>query len=139
MAVLIAGSLSSGQLELFEGRMFFPLNVGSRIVWGSWKSGSHPTFGQMSGSFAGTLQNFVYMVACVTETCFTLKPILAKSAATTLAVSDPGGVLSATIDTCGPLYVPPAYPAFVISALALATSRSCSGSGTGRTCSRRPG
>ena len=78
----------------------------SRIVCGSWKSGSQPTFGQMLGSFFGTLQNRVYIVACVTEIVFTLKPILARSAATTWAVFEPGGVLSATIVTCGPQYMP---------------------------------
>src|SRR6188472_475003 len=91
MDALIDESLRRGQFELLTGTMFSPLNVGSRIVCGSWKSGSHPTFGQMFGSFFGTLQNFVYMVACVTEIVLTLKPILARSAATTSAVFDPGG------------------------------------------------
>src|SRR5213594_4417478 len=122
IAALMAGSFRSGQFELFTGTMFFPLKVGSRIVCGSWKSGSHPTFGQMFGSFFGTLQNFVYMVACVTETVFTLKPILARSAATTWAVFDPGGVLSATCWIAGPLYIPFEYPACFIIAFALATS-----------------
>ena len=94
MAALIAESFRSGQFELLDGRMFFPLNGTSRMACGSWKSGSQPTFGQMFGSFFGTLQYFVYMVAWVTETIRALMPILARSAATTLAVSDPGATLS---------------------------------------------
>src|SRR4029077_12709479 len=63
ISLLMAGSLRSGQLLLFVVRMFFPLNVGSSSVCGSWKSASQPTFGQMFGSFFGTLQNFVYIAA----------------------------------------------------------------------------
>ena len=48
----------------------------------------------------------MYIVECVTEIVFTLEPILARSAATTWAVFEPGGVLSATIVTCGPVYIP---------------------------------
>src|SRR6185295_2678862 len=106
IARLMLGSLRSGQFELFDDVMFLPLNVTSRTVCGSWKSGSQPTFGQMFGSLFGTLQNRVYIVACVTEIVLTLKPILAMSAATTSAVFEPGGVLSATIVTCDPVYSP---------------------------------
>ena len=60
----------------------------------------------MFGSFFGTLQYFVYIVECVTEIVLTSKPIFARSAATTWAVFEPGGELSATIVTCGPLYMP---------------------------------
>ena len=91
--------------------MLFSANVTLRMACGSWKSGSQPTFGQMFGSFFGTLQYFVYIVACVTEIVLTSKPILAMSAATTCAVFEPGGELSATIVTCGPLYIPFAKPA----------------------------
>jgi len=100
---LIFGSFNSGQLELLTGVIRWPENVTSRTACGSWKSGSQPTFGQMFGSFFGTLQNRVYIVECVTEIVFTLKPIRARSAATTCAVFEPGGVLSATIVTCGPV------------------------------------
>ena len=48
----------------------------------------------MFGSFFGTLQNLVYIVECVTEIVLTLNPIFARSAATTWAVFEPGGVLS---------------------------------------------
>jgi hypothetical protein len=44
---------------LLAGMMLFPLNVGSSMVTGSLKSGSHPTDGQSSGWFFGTTQNFV--------------------------------------------------------------------------------
>ena len=60
----------------------------------------------MAGSLLGTLQNRVYIVECVTEIVLTLMPILARSAATTCAVFAPGEVLSATIVTCGPVYIP---------------------------------
>ncbi len=63
----------------------------------------------------------MYIVECVTEIVFTSKPILAMSAATTCAVLEPGGELSATIVTCGPLYIPFAKPALRISAFAFAT------------------
>ena len=101
--------------------MFLPLKVGSRIVCGSWKSGSQPTFGQMLGSLFGTLQNFVYIVACVTEIVFTLNPILAMSAATTWAVFDPGervvgdrGHLRAAC-TCRPCSRPSSASAFAFA------------------------
>src|SRR5579863_6817220 len=102
----MAGSFRSGQLLLFVWRMFLPLNVGSSSVCGSWKSASQPTFGQMFGSLFGTLQNRVYMAACWTEIVFTFIPIFARLLATTAAVSDPGGELSATCVTCGPVYLP---------------------------------
>src|SRR5262245_49911537 len=111
IAVLIFGSLRSGQLELFTGMIRFPLNVTSRIACGSWKSGSQPTFGQMFGSLLGTPQKRVYIVECVTEIVRTFMPIFARSAATTCAVLEPGGELSATIVSSGPEYIPSAYPA----------------------------
>jgi hypothetical protein len=106
IAALIFGSFKSGQFELFTGVIASPANVTLRTACGSWKSGSQPTFGQMFGSFFGTLQYFVYIVECVTEIVFTWKPILARPAATTCAVLEPGGELSATIVTWGPEYIP---------------------------------
>ena len=100
------GSFSSGQFELFDWRMFLPLNVTSRIVCGRGSRAASPTFGQTFGSFFGSLQYFVYMVAWETDTRWVLMPILARSAATTWAVSEPGGVLSATMLTSGPVYMP---------------------------------
>src|SRR4029453_6075479 len=122
IARLIEGTFRSGQLELFDDVMFLPLNVTSRTVCGSWKSGSHPTVGQMFGSFFGTLQKRVYIVACVTEIVLTLMPILARSAATTSAVFEPGGVLSATWVSCAPVYMPVGLPAFRMFDFAIATS-----------------
>src|SRR3954454_5926077 len=66
IASLTALSFSCDQLLLFAGRMFLPLNVGSRYVCGSAKSFSQPTFGQMATLAFGTLQNFVYIDSCVT-------------------------------------------------------------------------
>src|SRR5215472_420590 len=108
----MAGSLRSGQLLLFVVRMFLPLKVGSSSVCGSWKSASQPTFGQMSGWFFGTLQNFVYIAVWSTKTGFTFIPIFARLLTTTCAVSLPGVALSATIVIAGPLYLPDLKPAF---------------------------
>src|SRR4029079_4443059 len=63
IALLISGTLSCGQLELFSGTTFSPLNVGSSMDCPSLKSFSQPTFGQTSGALSGTLQNFVYMMS----------------------------------------------------------------------------
>ena len=60
--------------------MFSPLNVGSSIDWPSLKSFSQPTFGQTSGVFSGTPQNFVYMMSWVTFWRLTLKPELLELA-----------------------------------------------------------
>src|SRR4029453_4859778 len=122
IALFRLGTFKSGQFELFTAVMFLPLKVTSRIACGSWKSGNQPTFGQMFGSFFGTLQKRVYIVACVTEIVLTLMPILARSAATTSAVFEPGGVLSATWVSCGPVYMPFGYPALRVYDLAIATS-----------------
>src|SRR5919107_1519519 len=74
MALLIFGSSSCGQFELFDALIAFPLNVGSSIDCGSGKSFSQPTLGQTSGSFFGTPQNFEYIVSRVTARKLTLKP-----------------------------------------------------------------
>ena len=60
IALLMAGTLSCVQLELFWGRMFLPLKTASSTACGSTKSLNQPTFGQMAIFCAlGTLQNFV--------------------------------------------------------------------------------
>src|SRR5436190_15088027 len=111
MSALIRGSLSCGQFELLTGTMFLPLKVTSSIACGSWKSAIQPLFGQIFGSCLGTLQKRVNIVACVTEIVRTRIPIRARLFATTLAVSDPGGVLSATWATVGPEKRPLGNPA----------------------------
>src|SRR4051794_28833373 len=75
MASLIDFTLSSGQFELFVGRMLSPLNVGSSIVCGSEKSFAQPTLGQTCTPESGTLQYFVNIVLRFTRRSFTLKPI----------------------------------------------------------------
>src|SRR5689334_7703686 len=78
ICALRALSLNWDQFELPCGRMFSPLNVGSRYVCGLAKSFSQPTFGQIATFADGTLQNFVYMASCATWRSFTLKPSFAK-------------------------------------------------------------
>src|SRR5207302_4781233 len=122
MSALIFGSFSCDQLTLFAGRMFLPLKFASRSACGSWKSASHPTFGQMFGAFFGTPQKRVYIAECWTEIVFTLMPIFARLFATTAAVFEHGGELSATCVICDPLYLPLLNPAFFSIACAFATS-----------------
>src|SRR4051794_1131284 len=106
IARLIAGSSSCGQLELFEATMFFPLNVGSSIVCGSLKSFSQPTLGQMGVLEVGTLQNFEYMVLRVTGLKSILKPSFSMLFRATCAAAFWLALLSATIRSFGPLYLP---------------------------------
>jgi hypothetical protein len=56
--------------------MFEPEKAGSRIVWGSAKSRSQPTFGQTSMLRAGTPQYFEYMTLWSTTVKFVLNPRL---------------------------------------------------------------
>src|SRR4051795_8219995 len=99
IALLIAGSSSCGQLELFDGLMLSPLNGTWRMDCGSLKSLIHPTFGQTCGSFVGTEQNFVYMMSCATGWKVTLNPSCSSWCWNTVAVSLPGGASSPTIVT----------------------------------------
>src|SRR5436305_12343981 len=122
VSALIFGSFNWDQLTLFAGRMFLPLKLASRSACGSWKSAIHPTFGQMLGAFFGTPQKRVYIAECWTEIVFTFMPIFARLFATTAAVFEPGGELSATCVICGPLYFPFLKPAFLSIAWAFATS-----------------
>ena len=78
IAWLIAGTFSSGQLELPCCTMFLPLNVGSRNVWASAKSLPQATFGQIATFAGGELQKRVYIASCVTRRSRTLKPSFSK-------------------------------------------------------------
>ena len=102
-------------MELFSGTTFSPLNVGSSIDCPSLKSFSQPTLGQTSGALAGTLQNFVYMMSCVTFWKLTSKPISSSWLLNTSAVSDPGGESSPTmvISHSEPSHLPLDIPAFL--------------------------
>src|SRR3954451_11935566 len=109
---LSALSLSSSQLTLPLGTMFFPLNTGSIIVCGSAKSLSHPTLGQISGSLLGTAQNFENIVSRVVVRKLTWKPSFWRLFSTTCAAAFWLPALSATIVIFGPLYFPFEKPAF---------------------------
>src|SRR5215208_3208913 len=114
MALLISGSSSCAQLELFDGLMLSPLNGTWRMDCGSLKSLIHPTFGQTCGSFDGTEQNFVYMMSCATGWKFTVNPSCSSWCLNTSAVSLPGGASSPTIVTLqsDPSHLPLLKPAF---------------------------
>src|SRR5436190_3340746 len=114
IAALIDLSSSNGQLELFDDTMDSPLNVRSSTACGSWKSATHPTFGQTFGSFFGTLQNFVYMRSCVTLWRLTWNPSDPSWSFATAAVSLPGGESSPTIVMlhADPSHFPLLKPAF---------------------------
>src|SRR5690242_14956709 len=107
ICLLICLLLNWDQFELPWGRMFAPLNVGSRYVCGLAKSFSQPTFGQIATFADGTLQNFVYMASCATWRSFTLKPSFAKFSLATAAVSAPTPSESPTIrNVWPPEYLP---------------------------------
>src|SRR4051794_32961729 len=112
IALLIFGSFSCGQFELFDATMFLPLNVGSSIDCGSGKSFSQPTLGQTSGSVFGTPQNFEYIVSRVTGRKLTLNPSCWNAFSTRSAAAFWFVLLAATIVICGPLYLPFLKPAF---------------------------
>src|SRR4051812_11532951 len=123
MALLTAGTSSCGQLELPCSRMFLPLNVGSRIVWGSEKSFSQPTFGQIATFAAGELQYFVYIVWCWTWRRTMLKPMFLSCSAATWAVLAPTPVLSPTMRIFSlPSYLPDWKPA-ALKYLVMASGR----------------
>src|SRR5581483_9516209 len=90
IAALIFGSFNCGQLELFVGMMFFPLNVGSRTACGSGKSLSHPTDGQIATCLAGTLQNCVYMDEGGTDLNWMLSPSFVSWLSATCATFSAG-------------------------------------------------
>src|SRR4051794_30220409 len=107
MALLTPALFSSGQLELFTGMIAFPLNVRSSRVSGSGKSLSHPTLGQIWGSFLGTLQKFVYMVSRVTARNVILNPSFSNCACATWAAFCCWVALSATMSSFWlPVYFP---------------------------------
>src|SRR3954447_6914365 len=110
MALLIFGSSSWGQFELFVGLIALPLKVGSSIDCGSGKSFSQPTLGQTSGSVFGTPQNFEYIVSRVVGRKLTLKPSAWNAASTRSAAAFWFVLLSATIVIGGPLYLPDLKP-----------------------------
>src|SRR4051794_35262218 len=112
IALLISGTSSCGQFELFVGTMFFPLNVGSSIVCGSAKSLSQPVLGQISVLDFGMPQYFEYIVSRVTGRNRTLNPRFFSEFRTTVAADFWLVELSATIVTGGPLYFPFEKPAF---------------------------
>src|SRR6266540_7241399 len=114
ISLLIVGSSSCGQLELFDGLMLSPLNGTWRMDCGSLKSLIHPTFGHTFGSFDGTEQNFVYMMLCSTGWKFTLNPSCSSWFLNTSAVSLPGGASSPTIvmSHTDPSHLPLLNPAF---------------------------
>src|SRR5919202_3973040 len=97
IALLIFGSFSCGQFELFVGLIAFPLNVGSSIDCGSGKSFSQPTLGQTSGSDFGTEQNFEYIVSRVTGRKLTLNPSFSNPSRARSAAVFWFELLSATI------------------------------------------
>ena len=89
--------------------MFLPAKVGDRIVWGSAKSFSQPTFGQTATSADGVLQNFVYIVCCCTRRIWTLKPRASRFCLTTSAVLAATPWLEPTIRISSvPSYLPEA-------------------------------
>src|SRR5689334_21352833 len=103
----MAGSFSCGQLQLFAGRMFFPLNVGSSTVCGSAKSFSQPTLGQMATFAFGTEQYFEYIVARSTASSLTLKPICWSEDSAVSATFFWAPAPSVTIrSVCVPVYLP---------------------------------
>src|SRR5215213_4849493 len=118
MALLIAGSSSCGQLELFDGLMLSPLNGTCRIDCGSLKSLIHPTF----GSCVGTEQNFVYMTSWRTGWKSTLNPSSSSWLLNCVAVFRPGGASSPTIvmSQSDPSHLPLLNPAFCMYFLATA-------------------
>ncbi len=64
IALLIAGTLSCGQLTLPCWRMLLPSNVADINDCGSEKSLNQPTFGpKIVPSACGTPRNFVYSVS----------------------------------------------------------------------------
>src|SRR3954449_5347569 len=112
MALLIDGTFSCDQFELFVGTMFFPLNVGSSIVCGSAKSFSQPTLGQIGVFAFGIPQYFEYIVSRVTGRNCTLNPRLFSEFRTTVAAAFWLVQLSATIVIGSPLNFPFEKPAF---------------------------
>ena len=86
IAALSAGSLSCDQFELPVGTMFFPLNIGSSIVWASKKSFSQPTFGQIATfAFGDAAELRVHRVLRHAGGSRTLKPIFSSCACATSA------------------------------------------------------
>src|SRR4051794_2920346 len=112
MALLIAGTSSCGQFELFVGTMFFPLKVGSSIVCGSAKSLSQPVLGQIGVFDFGMPQYFEYIVSRVTGRKFTENPRFFNEFRATVAAAFWLVELSATIVMAGPLNFPFEKPAF---------------------------
>src|ERR1051326_8973518 len=103
----MVGSFSCGQFELFDGMMFFPLNVGSSTVCGSAKSFSQPTLGQIATLAFGTLQNFEYIVLRSTARRLTLKPSDCIDCCATSATFFCAAALSVTISNVWPpVYLP---------------------------------
>ena len=100
------------------------------------KSLIQPTFGQTFGSDFTTEQNLVYMMLCSTSWRLTLKPSFSSWSFMTVAVSDPGGVLSPTMvmSQFEPSHLPLEKPAFFMYDSAscmspLGLARKSSGSG----------
>src|SRR3954468_18597090 len=109
----MAGTLSWGQFELFTFTIDLPLNVGRSTDTGSGKSFCQPVLGQIGTFWAGTLQNFVYMVSCVTGRRVTLNPSFSNWSLATWACWAVGPELSATMrNDPPPVYLPLGYPAF---------------------------
>src|SRR3954447_2657616 len=94
--------------------MVDPENGTWSIDCGSLKSLIQPTFGQTFGWDFTTEQNRVYIAVCSTSCRSTLKPSFSSWSFITVAVSDPGGVLSPTMvmSHTDPSHLPLLKPAF---------------------------
>src|SRR5690242_11598339 len=102
MALLMAGTLSCGQLTLPCWRMLLPLKVASSIAWPSAKSLNQPTFGQTATFWLGTPQNFVNSVSTGTRRRLTLKPSCSIWFWKTSAVFLFGSALPAIVSALSP-------------------------------------